>query len=182
MYPFINVLITVNPAGFDLTKDVQMTAPSGSNVLAVQLMTKHRNSFQIALLLAHANKFFNDKNDIYKCLDASLDNSLESSKLPPGPLPIWIQRSKESLDVEILDYLKAKFLQDVTNVTLVVSPFRQPFSQETEAWLIKEKWQTSNFHSMTGSETDNVVAFIDDTYAVMELITRAKKQLILVSV
>ena len=105
MYPFIHVLIAVNPAGFSLTKAVRIIAPYGNNVLAVQLMTKHRNSYQIALLLAHANKFYKDDNDAYKCLDASLDNSLESSKLPSGPLPIWIGRSQESSDVENWKYL-----------------------------------------------------------------------------
>ena len=182
MYPFIHILIAINPAGFSLTKAVKIISPSGSNVLAVQLMTKHRNSFQIALLLAHANKFFNDEEDSYKCLDASEDNSLESSKLPSGPLPIWIQRSQESSDVEILDYLKAKFLHEVTNVTLVVSPLRQPFSQEADSWLNKERWKTSDFHTMTGSETETLVAFIDDNSAVMELLSRAKRILILVLV
>ena len=83
--------------------------------------------------------------------------------------------------LEILDYIKAKFLQNVTNVTLVVSPFRQQFSQETEEWLNQEKWKTSNFHNITGSETDILVAFVDNGSAVMELISRAKKQLILVT-
>ena len=58
MYPFIHILIAVNPTGFFLTKALQIIPPSGSNVQTVRLMTKHRNSFQIALLLAHTNRFY----------------------------------------------------------------------------------------------------------------------------
>ena len=82
-------------------------------------------------------------------------------------------------NIELL--LKTKFLQCDTNVNLLVSPFRQPFSHETELWLNKVKWETTNFHAMTGSETDILVAFIDDKYVNLESISRAKKQLILVS-
>ena len=69
--------------------------------------------------------------------------------------------------------LKTKFLQCDTNVNLLVSPFRQPFSHETELWLNKVKWETTNFHAMTGSETDILVAFIDDKYVNLESISRA---------
>ena len=37
MCPFINILIAVNPAGFSLTKAVQIIPPSGNNVLVRQL-------------------------------------------------------------------------------------------------------------------------------------------------
>ena len=121
---FINVLIAINPAGYYLTKPVQITSPSGSNVLARQLFTRHRNSIQIAVLLAHANKFYRDTNDAYKCLDVSNDKPLDTFNLPSGPLPIWIQRSLDATDEEVMLYLKESFLKETINITLVHSSFK----------------------------------------------------------
>ena len=117
---FINVLIAINPAGYYLTKPVQITSPSGSNILAKQLFTRHRNS----TLLAHVNKFYRDTNDAYKCLDVSNDKPLDTFNLPSGPLPIWIQRSLDATDEEVMLYLKESFLKETINITLVHSSFK----------------------------------------------------------
>ena len=66
IYPFINILMAINPAGYDLTKPIQITSPSGSNVLAQQLFTRHRNSFQIAVLLAHINKHYQWRRKVFR--------------------------------------------------------------------------------------------------------------------
>ena len=180
IYSFINVLMAVNPAAFSLTKPFEITSPPGSNVLAKHLITRHRNSFQIAVLLAHINKFLKDSDFPYKCLDTANDKPLDATKLPSGPLTIWIQRSEEASDENVLQYLKDYYLQDAKSVTLVHS-FHRQLSNTAKLWLDQEKWKVSGFRQMTGSETDILVAFIEDTYANMEVFSRAKKQLIVVT-
>ena len=179
IFPFINILMAINPAAYNMTIPVNITSPSGNNILAKQLFTKHRNSFQIAVLLAHINKFYKDKDGQYKCLDVANDKPLEASNIPTGPLPIWIQRSQDATDEEVLKYLKEYFLQKAIIVTLVHS--RKQFSQSAKSWLDQENWKVRKFGDMTGSETDNLVAFIEDITANMEVLSRAKKQLIIVT-
>ena len=185
IYSLINILMAVNPAGFYLTKTVEITSLSGNNVLPKQLFTRHRNSFQIAVLLAHINKFYKERETLnlgakYKCLDAVNDKPLDDSDLPSGPLPIWIQRSQDATDEEVLEYMKESFLKEAIGVTLVHSS-RKQFSQEAKSWLDQEEWKVLIFRDMTGSETDNLVAFIEDTTANMEVFSRAKKLLIIVT-
>ena len=180
IFPFINILMAINPAAYNMTIPVNITSPSGNNILAKQLFTKHRNSFQIAVLLAHINKFYKDKDGQYKCLDVANDKPLEASNIPTGPLPIWIQRSQDATDEEVLEYMKESFLKEAIGVTLVHSS-RKQFSQEAKSWLDQEEWKVLIFRDMTGSETDNLVAFIEDTTANMEVFSRAKKLLIIVT-
>ena len=116
----------------------------------------------------------------YKCLDSVNDKPLDPSNLPNGPLPIWVQRSPEMTDEQSLRYLKANFIQDASYVTLVHSPDMN-FPSEAELCLEKEKWKVLNFLQMTGSETEVLVAFIEDDYANMEVFSRARKQLIIVT-
>ena len=178
-YPFITIIIAVNPAGYELTQEVVIKPPSRENVLAVQLKSKHRNSYQIAVLIAHINKLYKDANESYKCLDSANDKSLDPSNLPNGPVPIWAQRSPETTDEQVLSYLKKEILQD-SKITLVHSSQKE-FSQEPIPWLSKENWKLSGFTSMVGSETEVLVVFIEDTYANMEVFSRARKQLIIVT-
>ena len=179
-YPFITIIIAVNPAGFDLTKEVVIKPPSRKNVLAVQLKSKHRNSYQIAVLNAHINKFYKDKNESYKCLDSANDKPLNPSNMPNGTLPIWVQRSPEMTDEQALRYLKANFLQDSSNVTLVHS-IQKEFTHEARSWMANENWMVLEYTQMTGSETEVLVAFIEDIYANMEVFSRARKQLFIVT-
>ena len=116
----------------------------------------------------------------YKCLDSVNDKPLDYSNLPNGPLPIWVQRSPEMTDVQVLKYLKANFLQDSSNVTLVHS-IEKDFTPQARSWLSEENWMVLEFSQITGSETEVLIAFIEDTYSNMEVFSRAKKQLIIVT-
>ena len=80
----------------------------------------------------------------------------------------------------MLEYLKESFLQEAINVTLVHS-VKRTFSKETKSWLDQEKWKVLEFQDMTGSKTDILVAFIEDSYSNMEVFSRAKKHLIVVT-
>ena len=132
------------------------------------------------MLIAHINKFYINVGRPYKCLDSANDKPLDPSNLPVGPLPIWVQRSPEMTDEQVLKYLKVNFLQDASNVTLVYCD-EILFSSEAASWLEKENWKTLDFRFMTGSEAEVLVAFIEDTHANMEVFSRARKRLIIVT-
>ena len=179
-HPFITIILAINPAGYDLTKEIVIKPPSKENVLAVQLKTKNCNSYQIANLIAHINKLSKEKGGSYKYLDSANDKPLDPSNLASGPLPIWVHIRLEMADEQVLKYLKVNFLQDFSNVTLVHS-FKKTFSYEAKLWLEKAKWNVFHLHDMIGSETEVLVAFIEDTCANMELFSRARRQLIIVT-
>lgn len=179
-YPNITVIMAINPAAYNMSKEVLIREPSGSNVLAVQLKTKHRNSYQIGVLLAHINKFIKDQEDAYKCLDATGDEPLNSSYLPSGTLPVWIETSPETTDKQVLDYIKTKLIQEALDVTIV--HYQKQFSQEANSWLSKqEKWRVMDHTNMVGSETDCLFAFVENATFNMESFSRARKQLIIIT-
>ena len=179
-HPFITIILAINPAGYDLTKEIVIKPPSKENVLAVQLKTKNCNSYQIANLIAHINKLSKEKGGSYKYLDSANDKPLDPSNLPNGPLPNWIQRSPDTTDEDVLKYLKTKFLPEAESVTLV--HFQKKFSQKARDWLSNQgNWKVMSHLAMTGSETECLVAFIENTYFNMETFSRAKKQLIIVT-
>ena len=61
--------------------------PCNSNTLSRQLLSRHRNCFEIALLMEH----FKHTSSLGSYLDPSNDLPLEKDTLPNGRLPIWIQ-------------------------------------------------------------------------------------------
>ena len=47
--------------------------------------------------------------------------------------------------------------------------------------MANENWMVLEYTQMTGSETEVLVAFIEDIYANMEVFSRARKQLFIVT-
>ena len=45
----------------------------------------------------------------------------------------------------------------------------------------KENWKVCTFPEMTGSETEVLIAYIEDAYSNMEVFSRARKQLTIVT-
>ena len=104
--------------------------------------------------------------------------------------PVCLTRNTKNLPkkathtvIEYRDYKhfdEVNFLQNSSSVTLVHS-IKKQFNHQEISWMANENWMVLEFTQMTGSETEVLVAFIEDTYANMEVFSRARKKLIIVT-
>ena len=84
-----DVLIALSPH-FNLDRkfgQYVVHPPCNSNTLSRQLLSRHRNCFEIAILMEH----FKHTSALGSHLDSSNDLPLEKDTLPNGRLPVWIQ-------------------------------------------------------------------------------------------
>lgn len=175
-----HLLMAVNPATYETDGKYSLEPPNGDNICDRRLTTKHRNAFPIANLLIHYNDF-NYKNDnSYQCLSASDDMPLSLSNLPSGPLPIWIQITRNTRHTEVLDFLFVKYLQNVSNVSLLLSHGLE-VPQEVSMWCYQHEWNLVMFKNMTGSEVENVVVIVEDIRDSLEILSRAKQRLFIIT-
>ena len=112
-------------------------------------------------------------------LDPSNDIPLDPDTLPPGRLPLWIQRGVNVSDQKVLEIIKTEHVLDHETVTLVYSNFYLRNSQEIYKICQQNQWRIIDSHEIDGSEDEVVIIF--DFDPLPEHITRAKKALILVT-
>ena len=87
---------------------------------------------------------------------------------------LWYHQSQDISDIKILQFLHDPYLPEDGQV--LVSPCDQNISQGS----IK-KWDIVTHANMTGSERDWVIAFADDNFGNLEVMSRARKRLIIIT-
>lgn len=177
------VLIAVNPGAFNCTLEMIITPPEGRNVIAYRLLTKHRNAFPIAVLLAHYNRHRIELQHVdYKVLSTAEDNKIDVSELAGGHKPIWVKQDSSISEKEVLQYISKNILKDDRSVTLLHSPLRNlPPGIEAYCKSKIPKWKITTYWNMTGSEDETVISLVQDETAVLETFSRAKFQLIIIT-
>lgn len=85
----IDFLIALNPQGLKFNRNYSVLPPNKSNTLSQQLFNRHRNGYEIGILLEH---FKHIQGNVY--LDSSMDLELDASKIPTACLTLWIERGK----------------------------------------------------------------------------------------
>ena len=83
----IDFLIALNPRGENFRCNYQVIPPKDPNTLSQQLFHRHRNCYEIALLIEHFKPIF---INAFGILDSTQD-ILDKSMLPMGRLPVWIE-------------------------------------------------------------------------------------------
>ena len=172
-------LMAVNPATERFQDALKFQSPEGRNVTSVRLLSKHRNTFQIGNLLAHFN---NDTigHKAYKCLPSSEDNQLDIHKMAQGPLPTWLKLGKDQNYSASLKYIVTDLLTEGSSVTLLYSP-KKALDSDVQSFCKDKGWKFTTLSDMTGSEDDTVIAFVEDSCANLETLSRAKTNLIIVT-
>ena len=66
-------------------------------------------------------------------------------------------------------------------VAQMFSPCEQNLSQSVYDWCLDKKWDVVSHGNMTGSERDLVIAFTDDNLGNLEVMSRARNRLIIVT-
>ena len=99
--------------------------------------------------------------------------------LPPGQLPVWVERSWEVTDSQVFDFIKEKHLADAKLSVTVLHHYYDP-SANAEEWCGEHGWRFLEEHKINGSE-DQVVVIMDGLPMLPEYISRARNLQVIVS-
>ena len=166
----LDFMIALAPWSRGSGRVYQVTPPADQQlVLTRQLLTPHRNCHQIRQLYL----FFLHH---YGGIHLSPAEDLAAPLLPPGRLPIWVQRTREESDVSVLEMLKEEYTNSLS-VTLIEGYT----NEEARGWCRRQGWRYVAEGSVTGSEDQCVVLMAGSSITHLEAISRGKNLLVVVT-
>ena len=170
----VHLLLAVNPVPeYSLfNKKIKILPPMNENILACQLLMKHRNGYLIAIFLEHFKIFCNSV-----CLDSSQDIQLKKDNLAPGRCPVWIEKDKSLTDETVLEKIKRDYVLEHESVTVLYSC---SYSLNISKWCSQNNWKCIDNSEFYGCEDQVIVTFDIDILG-LEEISRAKNGLIIVT-
>ena len=174
--------MAISPSGKNLTKSIDVKFDDDDKIFCKQLRSRHRNSFLLSNFLIHLTYNYNklkQNNSRFQCLSPTQDVPLDASNLPEGEVTLWYHQSEDISDIEILKFLHSTYLPEDGQV--LVSPCEQNLTKSVYDWCHEKQWDIVSHVSMTGSERDLVIAFADDNYGNLEVMSRARKRLIIIT-
>ena len=176
-------LIAVNPTAKEMTTEFDVNAPENDNVLAMRLLTKHRNAFHIANLLLHyIHRFHVIKENSAKMIPAERDYPLDSSRMAEGHVPVWI-KLEETISDPLIEELKLTLineLKDEKNITFLHSRVT-PLNEKIQILCEEQSWKIATYWDITGCEDDCVISLVEDGSASLKTFSRARKKLIIIT-
>ena len=149
---------------------VEVVHPSDSNVVSQRLTTPHRNCAEIAALL----KFY--VHHLGRAYLSGTDKEKQAEHLPPGRLPVWVERSREVTDEQVLKFVSQTFVAECELSTTVVDD--DP-SMRSHKWCHKHGWRYLGTSEVHGREDQCMVLM--DTRLIPELISRGRNLLVIVT-
>ena len=169
----VDVLMAVNPQGIEFNQRFDVIVPTNEDTFARRLVGKHRNCSGISALLDHYKALF--QHNSY--LDSSLDTELE---MPPGGLPIWIQKEEKESHFHVLQFIKDNYTSNF-NTTLLYhdSSFHISEVDYISQWCKDHKWRFIEAGKVVGSEDQFVITY--NFAPGPEHISRARNGLVMVT-
>ena len=190
----VDVVMAVSPIGPG-TQCFSLTPPQDTaHIFSRQLVEPHRSSFEISKL----QRWLRYHSPMH--LSSESDIELPAHKLPPGNIPIWISRTEEVTDEEVLKWIKTtdklgynipkedsqkeeeSSISEPTNKkesSIFVLYDKEEKDEETEQWCKKQtpEWKYMEDREAIGIEAKLVIV-IDSVDP--ELVSRARNEIIFV--
>ena len=110
-----------------------VTLPTDKEILCQKLTVPHRNCAEIAKL------FQFQIQHLGRAYLAGTEHDRQAVHLPPGRLPIWVERSKEVTDEEVFDFINRSYMTE-TKFTVTVCLPEEP-RERAEKWCIDHGWK-----------------------------------------
>ena len=169
----VDVLMAVNPQGIAFKHRFEVIVPTNENTFSRRLIGKHRNCPSISALLDHYKALF--EHNSY--LESSIDMELE---MPPGNLPVWIQKEKTESHCNILEFIKNNFTS-FYSVTLLYrnSSFLISDIDHMSQWCKDNGWRCIEAGKVVGSEDQFIITY--NFAPGPEHISRARNGLVMVT-
>ena len=172
-------LMGVNPGAEYCNDPLDIQGPIGQNVMTFRLLTKHRNSFHIANLLAHRN-YYTMINSDYKVVSTAEDNELDANTLPLGHMPIWIKLGPTATDQNLCEYIYENLVKGDNSVRFLYSPNKE-LSPVIKSFCSENGWNVSTFWNLIGCEDETIIYLVEDNMVVPETFSRAKNKMVIIT-
>ena len=151
-----------------------VTPPTSSDTIAKRLPTPHRNSASIQQYLR-----YRIQHDGSRYLSPTDDHVLPDDVLPPGPLPLWLERTEEVEDREVLARVKQDIMEEGKKVVLLYDR-DDGVSDDVTQFCRQSGWQCYHINDYIGCEADTVI-IMGEAVGYREAVSRARNKLILIS-
>ena len=172
----MDVLLALNPQGFNFKRKYKVIPPRSRNIISQQLVSKHRNSFECDLLVDHFKSLPN-----ISYLDPCNDIHMDKSSLPSGREPLWIEELEELPSYDILNLIKKDHILEHETVTLIYDKYNlnELRQQEVEDFCHQNQWSLNHFMDYFGCEDQVIILF--ELNPLFELISRGRNHIIFVT-
>ena len=177
----ISIIAAVNPIAVQTPK-FDFIPPKDELTMFERLTFKHRSCTEISVFLHHFMMYYS-KESTRKSIDNSANAPLVHSTFPSGRLPILVKLDKDTNEEEYLNALEKHVLIKDTDVvlvcksTLMAKPGKFGFISN---YCKERQWKLMPDDEIIGSEANVVIAYRCNGLSFPEIISRAKKQLILI--
>ena len=184
----VDLNMAMNPIGTNCDPPYNLLFEKSDCVFVERLNFKHRNSWEINMLLLHLKHFMLQKDLELISSKLSLtddeDEPLEQSSLHYGLLPLWIvadeNESEEAILKGIIDE-NLIFLEDQDVVVLYNEHrLRSENIRNITHFCERNNWKCLSRTDMTGSEA-SIIILMDIANADLEDYSRGRDQLIVVT-
>ena len=170
----LDFMIALAPWSYHTRGVYRVTPPADQQlVLSRRLLTPHRNCHQIRQLYL----FFLHH---YGRIHLSSAEDLAAPHLPPGRLPIWIQRTEEESDISVLEMVKEEYTGSLS-VMVIDGHDAQNYNEETRGWCRRQGWRYVDEDIVPGTEDQCVVLLARSINTYIEGISRGKNLLVAVT-
>ena len=99
--------------------------------------------------------------------------------LPPGRLPLWVQRNAEESQVSVLEMVKEEY---TNSLSVTVIHENGKLSEEVRVWCQGQGWRYVREDMMAGSEDQCMVLLGDRGSSYFESISRGRNLLVVVTI
>ena len=149
----------------------EVVPPDDKNIVAQRLLTPHRNSAGIAAFLKYT---IHHTGVCY----LSTKSDQQAKHLPPGRLPVWLERSREVTDDQVMDFIIENIVHEIKSGTVLHQPGYP--SGAGERWCSTNNgWRYTEGPMMVGSEDQCVVLL--DAGIPPEFISRGRNLVVIVT-
>ena len=102
-----------------------------------------------------------------------------SNRATPGRMPIWVERSREVSDEEVLEFVNENYVDDEAKQSFtVIHDYDYP-TPEAEKWCSEHQWRYLKWSEIYGSEDQGVILL--DVMLFPEQISRGRNLLVIVT-
>jgi len=181
----VQLYMAVRPMGQNLTTtDIKLRPKSEQDekVIMYQLQTRHRNSYLISAFLLHLTEAYNtiDSPINFKCCSYSEDDKLiPYEKVEKLKVTRWFHFDNGTSEAKVLETLIDMEIVK-KNSQALISPII--VSEEMKKCCSDNGLELVTNKNMTGSEREEVVAFVGANFGNLEIFSRAKTSLIIVTI
>ena len=172
----LDFLLALNPQGLE-GGHYEIQPPQSVTTISRQLVQKHRNCFEIGRFITYIN--YHTGKTVLSPKSDMLYQQPMPEELPTGQVPIWIEKSEEVNDINVLDMIKQRHIDPTRKVTLLYDFDRVPGVDELKTWCENNTWRCMADTMFTGCE-DSIIVLLDASIR-NENISRGRNCLIVIT-